>query len=119
MKGVLKALGLILVYFLLVIASILSFLSMGLIVALYFTPTISYTLPFMVPTYIALFLFLSQSIPGYFAKDKKYMLFTLLLSASLVGMLFGLLSIIKGLIYAGACILGNYCGFYLRKKMNV
>lgn len=98
------------------IASILSFLSMSFIVTLFFIPTISYSFPFVVPMFIAIFLFLSQLIPGYFAKTKKFMCLTLIVSTALVGVLFTLLSLIKGPIYAAACLFGNWVGYYLREK---
>lgn len=113
--SILKMVILSLIYILLTVASLLSFLSMSLIVSLYFTPTLSYSFPIIIPMFIALFLFASQLIPGYFAIDKKYMLITLILSAVLVGVLFSvLLGVVKGLIYGAACGLGNYIGFYFR-----
>ena len=98
------------------IACVLSFLSMGLIVSLFFLPTLSHDLIFIVPLFLALFLFASQTIPGYFAVKRKYMILTLILSAILVGILFSLLNIVKGLIYGACCGLGNWIGFYMRNK---
>jgi hypothetical protein len=100
------------------IASVLSFLSMGLIVSLFFLPTLSYGLIFIVPLFLSLFLLASQTIPGYFAMKRKYMILTLILSALLVGILFSLLNVVKGILYGACCGLGNWIGFYIRSKQQ-
>ena len=98
------------------VASILSFISMSLIVSIYFTPTLSYSLPFWIPMIMAIFLFLSQTLSGYFSPDKRYLLIPLLVSTILVGILFTvLLGFIRGPIFAAACLLGNLFGFYVRE----
>jgi len=116
---IIKPIIIALILILLSIACLLSFLSMCFIFTLYFIPTITYSLPFTFPIFLATFLFLSQLIPGYFAQNKKYMYLTLIVSAALIGILFSLLNPIKGSIYAVACVLGNYIGYYIREQHNI
>lgn len=116
LKPILTIIIIMFIMVLLSLASLLSFISMCFIVTLFFVPTITYMSPIVFPIFMALFLFGSQLIPGYFSIDKKYMYITLIFSAALVGVLFTLMNPIKGPIYATACVLGNYIGFYLREK---
>lgn len=116
-KGIIKLIIVAIILIWLSIACLLSFMSMCFIVTLFAIPTITYSSPFMFPLFFAGFLFLSQLIPGYFAQNKGLMLLTLIFSALLVGVLFILIQgIIKGPIYAAACVAGNYLGFYIREK---
>ncbi len=96
------------------LASILSFFSMGIVVPTYFFGAISYQLKFIVPAFLAGFFFLSQLIPGYFARTRKLMLATLLFSGIFVGVLFTILKPLTGPIYGAACALGNFVGHKAR-----
>ena len=106
----------VLILVVLAVASFLSFISMCFVVTMLFIPELAYFSPIMMPMFIAIFIFLSQLIPGYFAQNKKQMLINLVLITILMGVLFSLLNIVKGIIYAVSCLLGHWIGFYIREK---
>jgi len=111
-----KPVVIVLILVVLAVASFLSFISMCFIVTLLFIPEIAYFSPIMMPLFIAIFIFLSQLIPGYFAQNKKQMLINLVLITIIMGILFSLLNIVKGVIYAASCLIGHWFGFYIREK---
>ena len=89
---------------------------MCFIVTMLFIPEIAYFSPIMMPMFIAIFVFLSQLIPGYFAQSKKQMILIMIIISGLLGGLFSLLNIVKGIIYGAASVLGYWFGFYIREN---
>lgn len=96
------------------LGSILSFFSMGMVVAMFFLPTASYEFAGTVPVLLGGFFLLSQLIPGYFARTRRLMLASLIFSAAFVGVVFTIMNPVTGPIYGGACAVGNWLGFKLR-----